>query len=99
MTLDGTLALLFFLGSSWCALLSMVLHYEIVVAINQKRTGEKPLDCLGFFPRPTSSWTVFSIYRSCYPNGNLLRRYWLVIGGELLCFALTVLFLYRTARP
>jgi hypothetical protein len=99
MTLDGALALLFFLASAWCALLSMILHYEMVEAINNERRGEKPIDFLGFFPRPISSWRVFSLYRSCHENGPLLGRYWRVVGGQIVFFAMMVFFLFRSARP
>jgi len=98
MTLNSALALLFFLAFAWCALLSMILHYEMVEAINNKRRGEKPIHFLGFFPRPTSSWRVFSLYRSCYPNGHLLGRYWRIVGGQVICLALTIFFLVRSAK-
>ena len=99
MTLNGALALLFFLASSWCALLSMILHYEMVEAINNKRQGEKPIDFLGFFPRPISSWSVFSLYRTCCPSGHLLSRYWRVVGGQIIFFTLMVFFLFRSGKP
>src|SRR5258708_17133719 len=98
MTVNGALSLLFFLGFSGCTFLSMVLHYEMVEAINKLRRGEKPIQFLGFVPRPMGSWKVFSLYRTWYPDGDLLGRYWLVVGAQGICFAMMVLFLVRAAK-
>ncbi len=97
MTLYGTLALLCFLGVIGCQLANLMIRHQIIEAINKARPGEEPLDFFGFFPRPMSDWQVFSIYRTCYPKGPLLVRYWLVTAGGILSFALTVFFAWRAA--
>jgi hypothetical protein len=75
-------------------------YYSIVTAINSKRSDEEPQH-LNKWPMPLWWLNVFQVhtqYRRYYPDGTLMRRYWLIELAAWGCFALVAILSFLLVK-
>jgi hypothetical protein len=95
MTLFGTLALLSWIAFFGSVLWGLTIQFKIVEAVNSKRPGEESLDMFSNLFRGITHYKVFSLYRAYFPEGKLLRKYWLITFVGVFWFGLAAAFLFQ----
>ena len=87
MRLYGSLTLICWMLFMASAVWGLTIQYKIAHAVRTQVPGQKPLPRLKLW-REIMTFRVWFPYRSYFPEGKLLRKYWRV---EMASFALFVL--------
>jgi hypothetical protein len=99
MTLAGTMALICWLGFFSLSLYGLWLHTEIEEAVDRAQSPAKPQE-MSFLDleRRRNPWRLFPAYRSLYPSGRLLPRYWIAVCGSNLCIVAAIALLFHAMK-
>jgi hypothetical protein len=98
MTFAGIMVLICWLGFFSFGVYSYILHFKIVQVVNSRRAGADPLDLIRPRFGVNEFWSLFRMYRTYFPSGALLRRYWIANLGAILCFLAAVFFAYLALK-
>ena len=95
MSLRRVIAFLVIAGGSVCGVTGTIVFNDIIAAVNEKLPPHEYFDYL--FWGASKTQRLLKSYKSLYPEGKLVRRYYAVIAAMFLVLFLgfSVLVLFR----